>query len=95
MVNIYVSFLSYPLKNSARSLLRSGCRPISIMVSRIVEICVEPPVLRDGSLIAGLSILTILFLGVGIVTAGCAAVMIACLIVILFFIIEYPGLSAR
>ena len=42
------------------------------------------PVLRDGNLISGLSIRTIFFFGTGIVTVGCAAVMIACLIVISF-----------
>ncbi len=42
------------------------------------------PVLRDGNLRSGLSIRTILFFGTGIVTAGCAAVMIACLIAISF-----------
>ena len=54
----------------------------------MVEICTGPPVLRDGNLIPGLSIRTILFFGTGIVTAGCAAVMIACLIVV-YFLINY------
>ncbi len=39
-------------------------------------------------LIPGLSIRTILFFGTGIVTAGCAAVMTACLIVISFLLLS-------
>lgn len=76
-----------------RSSLEEFCeKPVTVRMaayligSRMVEICTGPPVLRDGNLIPGLSIRTILFFGTGIVTAGCAAVMIACLIVISFLI---------
>lgn len=55
----------------------------------MVEICTGLPVLRDGNLISGLSIRTILFFGTGIVTVGCTAVMIACIIVISFLIYYY------
>lgn len=72
------------LNSSARSLLRSGCRLISIIGSRMVDMCAGPPVRPDGSLISGFSIRMIRFFGTGNVAAGCADVVIACLIVIWF-----------
>ncbi len=62
----------------------------------MAEICTGPPILWGGNLISGFSVRTIRRFGTGIVTAGCAAVMNACFMVISFIlIIEYPGLAAR
>jgi hypothetical protein len=80
-----------------RSSLEEFCeKPVTVRMAAYLHYRIQdggdmhrspcPPVLRDGNLISGLSIRTILFFGTGIVTAGCAAVMIACLIVISFLI---------